>query len=91
MYPVFTGKPASKNTYEVNRTLLVHFVEEIQTNKFHAQSNIDRLHVKQFLTCFISSSTFPAKNIGYVTRAKACKRSKSWKLTIFTSFPDSNL
>lgn len=91
MEHLFSGEPASNAMSKVNRALLVHFVNTIETSEFRALFNIGRLHIKQFLNWNMLSNTVPEKKNAHMMEAKASARSKLLKLTVFASLPDSHL
>lgn len=72
--------------FEVNRALLLYFVEAIETKDFCEHSNIHRLRVKQFLEWIMSSKTVPEKKIEGMVRARTSTHLKSLNLTIFANF-----
>lgn len=68
---VSTGEPASNAMSEFNPAMLVHFLEAIVANGFHAHFKISRLNVKRFLNQIMSLNTIPAKKIEEVMKGKA--------------------
>lgn len=76
---------------EVDRAVLVPFVQSIKMTNFFAHFNISSLHVKRFQKWSMSSNIVLAKKIADVIRSKASARSKRLNLTIFSSSPDPDL
>lgn len=91
MEPVFIRRAGPIIVFEVNRALLVHFLEVIEMTSASVHFNIGGLDVKLFLKWNMSANTIPAKEIADVISAKASARLKHLKLTVFASFSDPSL
>lgn len=91
MQPFSIGELTSNAMIEVERVLLVHFVEAMKINEFRSSNNLSRLHLEHFLNWIMSWNLGLAKNLLNMWKERKTAGSKSLRLTMLASFFDPNL